>query len=38
MLYELIPNMPKHLLQPLIGQFAQMMAAQPVFNEMFGAI
>jgi len=38
MLYELIPNMPEHLLQPLIGQFAHLLAAQPVFNEMFGAI
>jgi len=38
MLYELIPTMPEHRLQPLIGQFAQMLAAQPVFSEMFGAI
>jgi len=38
MLYELIPTMPHHRLQPLIGQFAQLLAAQPVFREMFGAI
>lgn len=38
MLYELIPNMPEHRLQPLIEQFAHMLATQPVFNEMFGAI
>jgi hypothetical protein len=38
MLYELIPNMPDLRLRPLIEQFAKMLAAQPVFNEMFGAI
>jgi Transposase DDE domain len=38
MLYELIPTMPDHRLQPLIRQFAQMLAAQPVFREMFGAV
>jgi hypothetical protein len=38
MLYELIPTMPDHRLQPLVQQFAQMLAAQPVFNEMFGAV
>ena len=38
MLYELIPTMPEHLLRPLVEQFAQMLAAQPVFNEIFGAI
>ncbi len=38
MLYELIPTMPEHRLQPLVEQFAQMLAAQPVFREMFGAI
>jgi len=38
MLYELIPTMPEHLLQPLVEQFTQMLAAQPIFNEMFGAI
>jgi len=38
MLYELIPTMPDHRLQPLIGQFAHLLAAQPVFREMFGAI
>jgi len=30
--------MPEHLLRPLLKQFAQMLAAQPVFSEMFGAI
>ena len=38
MLYELIPTMPEHRLQPLIKEFALMLAAQPVFSEMFGAI
>jgi len=38
MLYELIPTMPEHLLQPLIGHFAHLLAAQPVFREMFGAV
>jgi len=38
MLYELIPTMPEHLLRPLVEQFAQMLTAQPVFNDMFGAI
>lgn len=38
MLYELIPTMPEHRLRPLVEQFAQMLAAQPVFREMFGAI
>lgn len=38
MLYELIPTMPNHRLRPLVEQFAQMLAAQPVFREMFGAI
>ncbi len=38
MLYELIPTMPIPRLRPLIKQFAQMLAAQPVFGDMFGAI
>ena len=38
MLYELIPTMPDHYLRPLAEQFAHMLAAQPVFREMFGAI
>jgi len=38
MLYELIPTMPKHLLRPLVEQFAQMLTAQPIFSKMFGAI
>lgn len=38
MLYELIPTMPRLRLRPLIKQFAQMLAAQPVFREMFGAV
>jgi len=38
MLYELIPTMPEHLLRPLVKQFAHLLAAQPVFSEMFGAI
>ena len=38
MLYELIPTMPEHRLRPLVEQFARMLAAQPVFREMFGAV
>jgi len=38
MLYELIPTMPKHHLRPLVKHFAQMLAKQPVFSQMFGAI
>ena len=38
MLHELIPTMPEHRLRPLVEQFAQMLAEQPVFREMFGAI
>jgi len=38
MLYELIPNMTDFLLLPLIKRFAQMLAAQPLFAQMFGAI
>ncbi len=38
MLYELIPTMPEHRLRPLIEEFALKLAAQPVLNEMFGAI
>ena len=38
MLYELIPTMPEHRLRPLIERFAEMLVAQPVFVEMFGAV
>ena len=38
MLCELIPTMPDHRLQPLIRQFAHLLAAQLVFREMFGAV
>ena len=38
MLYQLIPTMPEHRLMPLVGKFAEMLAAHPVFVEMFGAI
>ncbi len=38
MLYQLIPTMPEHRLRPLVERFAEMLAAQPVFVEMFGAI
>jgi len=38
MLYELIPTMPEHRLRPLVDQFAQLLAAQPIFREMFGAV
>ena len=35
---ELMPNMTDFLLLPLIERFAQMLAAQPLFAQMFGAI
>ena len=38
MLYELITNITEFMLQPLIEQFAQMLAAQPVFPQVFGAV
>ena len=38
MLYELMPNMTDFLLLPLIKRFAQMLADQPLFAQMFGAI
>jgi hypothetical protein len=38
MLYELIPNMTEFLLQPLVERFAEMLAGQPVFKQIFGAI
>jgi len=38
MLHELIPTMPQHQLQPLVKHFAQMLAEQPLFTQMFGAI
>jgi hypothetical protein len=38
MLYQLILTMPEHRLRPLIDRFTEILAAQPVFVEMFGAI
>ncbi len=38
MLYELMPNMTEFLLQPLLEQFVQMLAGQPLFAQMFGAV
>lgn len=38
MLHELIPTMPERRLRPLIKEFALMLPAQPVFNELFGMI
>ena len=38
MLYQLIPNMTEFMLRPLIEQFAQILAAQPVFAQLFGAV
>ena len=38
MLYELIPNMPSIRLRPLVKQFGLMLAGQPAFAEMFGAV
>jgi len=38
MLYQLIPNMTEFMLRPLIEQFAQILAAQPLFAQVFGAV
>jgi hypothetical protein len=38
MLYQLMPNMAEHRLQPLMERFAEMLAKQPVFVAIFGAI
>ena len=38
MLYDLIPNMPAIRLRPLVKQFGLMLAGQPVFEQMFGAV
>ena len=38
MLYELMPNMTDFLLLPLVKRFEQMLAAQPLFAQMFGAV
>ena len=38
LLYELIPTMPEHRLQPLVDRFATMLAEQPVFAKALGAI
>jgi len=38
MLYQLIPNMTEFMLRPLIEQFVQILAAQPVFAQVFGAV
>ena len=38
MLYELMPNMNEFLLLPLIERFAHMLAGQPLFAQMFGAV
>ena len=38
MLFRLIPTMPEHRLLPLVEKFAELLNAQPVFVEMFGAI
>jgi hypothetical protein len=38
MLYQLIPNMPEPRLRPLVERFAEMLASQPVFAQIFGAV
>ncbi len=38
MLYDLIPTMTERLLRPLVEKFAELLEAQKVFAEMFGAI
>jgi hypothetical protein len=38
MLYDLIPNMPKQRLRPLMQRFAELLLQQPTFNKVFGFI
>jgi hypothetical protein len=38
MYYQAIPNMPEHLLRPLLERFAQLVCEQPVFRESFGLL
>ena len=38
MLYDLIPTMPEERLLPLIERFIAMLAEQPVFADVFGAV
>lgn len=38
MLYDLMPNMPEQQLVPLVERFAAMLADQPVFADIFGAV
>jgi len=38
MLYDLIPMMPEARLQPLMQRFSQMLADQPLFAQVFGAV
>lgn len=38
MLYDMIPNMPEHRLQPLIKKFNELLIAQPLFEFVFGAV
>lgn len=36
--YQALPNMPEHLLRPLMERFAQLLVEQPVFREVLGVI
>jgi hypothetical protein len=38
MLYDLIPMMPEARLRPLMQRFSQMLAEQPLFAQVFGAV
>jgi len=36
--YDLIPMMPEHRLRPLMQAFAEMLAKQKLFTDVFGVI
>ena len=38
LLYDLIPNMPKHRLGPLAVRYNEMLAQQPVLAHIFGLV
>lgn len=38
MLYQLIPNMPKVRLRPVMQKYSDLRLAQPVFARLFGHI
>ena len=38
LLYDLIPNMPEHRLQPLIAKYAELLSQNSAFTETFGLV